>query len=167
MAASREPHAITSYHQKPRHKATISSLYQERSSLLDFATTHEPPPTNDACEAKMAPASLTAAQGRDPLGRAPGLRPGSQRGWLWDPQKGRFLHRSDNKLRLSRTLLSMQRAPASIKCWRRSQPVSTNSSSKTWRRFVNTKTDLVGNSPLKTDPIRERELNTAAEAPPQ
>lgn len=101
MAASREPLAITGYHQKPRHKATISFLYQERSSLLDFATTHEPPPTNDACEAKMAPTSLTAAPGRDPLGRAPGLRPGSQRGWLWDPQKGRFLHRSDNKLRLS------------------------------------------------------------------
>jgi len=93
--------AITSYHQKPRHKATISSLYRERSSLLDFATTREPRPKNDACAAKMAPASLTAAPGRDPLGRAPGLGPGSQRGWLWDTQKGHFHHRSGNKLRLS------------------------------------------------------------------
>lgn len=57
-------------------------------------------------------------------------------------------------------------SPASTKRWRRSQPLSTNSSSKTWRRSVNTKTDLVGNSPFKSDPIREREPDTA-EAPPQ
>lgn len=41
---------------------------------------------------------------------------------------------------------------ASIKFWRRSQPVSTNSSSKTWRRFVCTKA-LLGNSLLRSDLI--------------
>lgn len=124
------------------------------------------PPKNDVCAVKMAPVSLITLDLAAKHGRAPfGLcvppppprfliaylvkRDGSGNLWIFifftvqttNNASARILH-----------LLFDATSLASIKFWRRSQPVSTNSSSKTWRRFVCTKA-LLGNSLLRSDLI--------------
>lgn len=124
------------------------------------------PPKNDVCAVKMAPVSLITldlaakqGQGSVPIVPPPPRfliaylfkRDGSGNLWSFI-----FFTVQTTNCALARIfhLLFDATSPASIKFWRRSQPVSTNSSSKTWRRFVSTKA-LLGNSPLRSELIWE------------